>query len=82
MATIGEGLVTTYPGGLYASVFGTSFSTAIVSGAVAIFRDIDKDLDQHGAETALAMKRPRSGDLGHGVLDLEGALKMFKKRRR
>jgi len=48
VATIGEGLVTTYPGGLYASVFGTSFSTAVVSGAVAIFRDIDKNLDQHG----------------------------------
>jgi len=82
LATIGEALVTTYPGGLYAIVFGTSFSTAIVSGAVAIFRDIDEDLDQHGAEEALAMKRPRSGDLGHGVLDLKGALKMFKKKKR
>ena len=28
------------------------------------------------------MKRPRSGDLGHGVLDLEGALKMFKSKKR
>ena len=82
LATFGEALVTTYPGGLYASVFGTSFSTAIVSGAVAIFREIDKNLDQHGAETALAMKRPRSGDLGHGVLELEAALKMFKKKKR
>ena len=82
LATFGEALVTTYPGGLYASVFGTSFSTAIVSGAVAIFREIDENLDQHGAETALAMKRPRSGDLGHGVLELEAALKMFKKKKR
>ena len=80
VATFGEALVTTYPGGLYAGVFGTSFSTAIVSGSVAIFRDID-DLDQHGAERALAMKRPRSGKLGHGMLDLEGALKMFKKKK-
>ncbi len=82
VATLGEALVTTYPGGLYASVFGTSFSTAIVSGAVAIFRELDKNLDQHGAETALAMKRSRSGDLGHGVLDLEGALKMFKGKKK
>ena len=81
VATYGE-VLSTYPGGLYAVASGTSFSTAIVSGSVAILRDIDEYLDQYGAEKAFAMQRSRSGDLGHGVLDLEGTLKMFKGKKR
>ena len=32
----GEGLITTYPGGTYAAVWGTSFSAPLVSGTVAL----------------------------------------------
>jgi subtilisin family serine protease len=53
----GEALVTLYPGGNYAAVWGTSFSTALVSGAVTLMRSI--------------APRLRSGSLGdileHGV---------------
>ena len=35
LAAPGEALVTTYPGNNYAAVWGTSFSTALVSGAAA-----------------------------------------------
>lgn len=35
IATVGEGLVTTYFGSHYAAVWGTSFSSALVSGAAA-----------------------------------------------
>ena len=36
LAAPGEALITTYPGNNYAGVWGTSFSTALVSGAAAL----------------------------------------------
>src|SRR5450759_481673 len=36
MSAPGEALITTYPGNNYAGVWGTSFSTALVSGTVAL----------------------------------------------
>ena len=38
MATVGEGLRTTYPGARYTSASGTSFSAPAVAGAVALLR--------------------------------------------
>src|SRR2546426_7846581 len=35
LAAPGEGIITTYPGGHYAAAWGTSFSTAFVSGGAA-----------------------------------------------
>jgi len=35
-AAPGEALITTYPGNNYAGVWGTSFSTALTSGGVAL----------------------------------------------
>jgi subtilisin family serine protease len=35
----GEALITTYPGNLYAGVWGTSFSAALTSGAMALFTE-------------------------------------------
>ena len=81
VATLGEDVLSTYPGGRYASVFGTSFSTAIVSGSMALLRDVDADIDGHDAETALAMGRPRSGALGHGELNLIGAVRWVWRAR-
>ena len=39
MGATGEGLVTTFPGGLYAAAWGTSFSSALVAGTVALLHD-------------------------------------------
>src|SRR5205807_503495 len=36
LAAPGEGIITTYPGGHYAAAWGTSFSTAFVSGGAAL----------------------------------------------
>lgn len=52
----GEALITLYPGGNYAAVWGTSFSTALVSGATALVRSVSprmranelKDAFEHG----------------------------------
>ncbi len=41
MAAPGEALITTYPGNNYAGVWGTSFSTALTSGAVALLAQIN-----------------------------------------
>jgi len=40
LAAPGEALVTTYPGNNYAAVWGTSFSSALVSGASALVTDV------------------------------------------
>lgn len=40
LAAPGEALMTTYPGNNYAAVWGTSFSTALVSGASALVSDL------------------------------------------
>ncbi len=81
IAAPGEEVLSTYPGGRYASVFGTSFSAAIVSGAIALLYDVDGDVDQYVTEKALAMGRPRSGELGHGELNLIGALRWLRQNR-
>jgi subtilisin family serine protease len=36
LAAPGEGIITTYPGGIYAAAWGTSFSVPLVSGAAAL----------------------------------------------
>jgi len=72
----GEGLVTTFPGNHYALVSGTSFSTALVSGAAALVLERDPTLDPEDVDDALArVNRPRSGALAGDLrLDLYYAL--------
>jgi hypothetical protein len=74
LAAPGEALITTYPGGNYAGVWGTSFSAALVSGATALLRQVDSGLDQAGAEAALSRAQPVDPELGAGRLDLVSAL--------
>lgn len=78
VATIGEGLVTTYIGSHYAAVWGTSFSSALVSGAAAdlltasdknsrrqmMFNDIQRALSNGDPSCS------QNGTLGAGCLDL------------
>jgi subtilisin family serine protease len=45
----GENLVTSFPGGLYAAVSGTSFSAAVVSGAMALVSRPAPAMDWDGA---------------------------------
>ena len=72
----GEGLVTTFPGNHYALVSGTSFSTALVSGAAALVLERDPTLDPEDVDDALSrVNRPRSGALAGDLrLDLYYAL--------
>ncbi len=78
VAAPGEGLVTTYFGSHYAAAWGTSFSTALVAGAVADLVDA-ADSNSRQQLTASDVQRALSngngacstdGDLGSGCVDL------------
>jgi subtilisin family serine protease len=72
IAAPGEGIVTTYLDGGYAIAWGTSFSTALVSGGVALLLDI-RSLDQYDVEETLSRTADRvNRDLGR--IDLDSAL--------
>ena len=71
----GEGIVTTYPGGNYAAAWGTSFSTALVSGAVALMLEIEIKTNYYQALDALSLStQSLSPELGYGRIDLYDAL--------
>ena len=78
VATVGEGLVTTYVGSHYAAVWGTSFSSALVSGAAADLLTATDNNSRHqimfnDVQRALSNGNPAcspNGTLGAGCLDL------------
>jgi subtilisin family serine protease len=53
VAAPGEALITTYPGNNYAGVWGTSFSSALVSGTVALMMEVNPKTGQSIAGAAL-----------------------------
>lgn len=69
-AAPGEALLTTYPGARYAAVWGTSFSAALVSGAVALFEQVNKSLDPGKAKDALNKGKVIHQEMGDARLDL------------
>jgi subtilisin family serine protease len=72
IAAPGEGILTTYLDGAYAVGWGTSFSTALVSGGAALLLDIDS-LDQFEVAETLSRSADRiSRDLGR--IDLYDAV--------
>jgi subtilisin family serine protease len=72
LAAPGEGIITTYLDGGYAVGWGTSFSTALVSGGVALLLDI-RSLDQFETEETLSRTADRvNRELGR--IDLDSAL--------
>lgn len=75
LAAPGEGLVTAYPGGGYATVWGTSFSTPLVSGTVALLEQVRPGTQYGRAEQSLQQARPLGASLGAGRLDAAAALR-------
>jgi len=70
LAAPGEGVVTTYPWGTYASVWGTSFSTPFVSGTASLLLQTNWALRQTDVANAVAHAQPLGPDLGNGRLDI------------
>src|SRR5215469_1829310 len=70
----GEDIVTTYPFSSYAAGWGTSFSSPFVSGATALLRNLQSNINESSAAAAVAHAVPVGPDMGHGRLDLVQAL--------
>src|SRR5438128_6412144 len=77
LAAPGEGIITTYPGGHYAAAWGTSFSTAFVSGGAALLLQVNMRTHEEAVADALegnAKQLPDRLGLGEGRIDLYRAL--------
>lgn len=74
LAAPGEGLITAYPGGYYAAVWGTSFSAPLVSGTVALIEQVRPGATFADALEALEKAVPVENGLGSGRLDIPAVL--------
>jgi subtilisin family serine protease len=69
-AAPGETLVTLYPGNNYAVVSGTSFSAALVSGAVSLFQGVRPGMEMGKLLDALDKGKEVEAGMGDARLDL------------
>lgn len=78
IASPGENVISTYPGGTYGSESGTSFSAPLVAGTVALMLSVKQPLNQSQAASALSHGRLLTPDLNHGRLDAYQALSAWQ----
>ena len=75
IAAPGEYVISTYPGGTYASESGTSFSSPLAAGTVALLLSAKPSgLNQSQAANALANAQVLTPDLNHGRLNVYQAV--------
>jgi subtilisin family serine protease len=75
IAAPGEYVISTYPGGTYASESGTSFSSPLAAGTVALMLSAKQSgLNQSQAAGALANAQALTPDLNHGRLNVYQAV--------
>ena len=75
IAAPGENIISTFPGGTYASASGTSFSSPITAGTVALMLSAkSSSLNQSQASSALSHAIKLTPDLIHGRLDVYQAV--------
>jgi subtilisin family serine protease len=75
IAAPGEALITTFPGGHYAGVSGTSFSTALVTGAVDLMRQARPSASIGKIKDALDHGVKIEQEMGDARLDLVRSLR-------
>jgi subtilisin family serine protease len=80
-AAPGEAAVTAYPGGFYAAVSGTSFSTALLSGVVALQVQACPTLSLSQAVSDLSQDAVPVSGIAEGRVDLPKALARSSRRR-
>ncbi len=75
IAAPGEYIISTYPGGTYASESGTSFSSPLVAGTVALLLNAKQSgFNQSQVANALANAQVLTPDLNHGRLNVYQAV--------
>jgi subtilisin family serine protease len=75
IAAPGENIISTFPGGTYASASGTSFSSPITAGTIALMLSAkSSSLNQSQASSALSHAIHLTPDLNHGRLDVYQAV--------
>src|SRR6266478_5118700 len=74
IAAPGEYVISTFPGGTYASASGTSFSSPLVAGAAALLLSAQPSLNQAAAASALSHAVQLTPDLQNGRLDVYQAV--------
>ena len=74
IAAPGENIISTFPGGTYASASGTSFSSPLVAGTAALMLSARPSLNQKQAASALSHAIQLTPDLNHGRLDIYQAV--------
>ena len=71
----GEALVTIFPGGNYAAVWGTSFSSALVAGGVIVMRTLRPHLQYDDLQDVLETGVPIDQGMGDARFDLLRSLR-------
>jgi subtilisin family serine protease len=75
IAAPGEYIISTYPGGTYASASGTSFSSPLAAGTASLLLSAKKaSLNQSQAANSLSHAVQLTPDLNHGRLDVYQAV--------
>jgi thermitase len=74
IAAPGEYVISTFPGGTYASASGTSFSSPLVAGTAALMLNAKPSLNQAKASSALSHGIKLTPDLHNGRLDVYQAV--------
>jgi subtilisin family serine protease len=74
IAAPGEYIISTFPGGSYASASGTSFSSPLVAGTAALLLSAQASLNQATAASALSHAVKLTPDLHNGRLDVYQAV--------
>lgn len=74
IAAPGENIVTTYPFGTYSVTSGTSFTSPMVAGTVALLIDRTGKMTQSSASAAISHGQWISSTMGYGELDVYQAL--------
>lgn len=83
IAAQGVGVLSTYPGNLYAAGYGTSFSAPFVTGTVALMRSVDatENVEDAGYDLTEAAAKLKSPELDAGLLDVfKSVLKASKEK--